>query len=131
VNEIHLLIKQDTDIVLACQKGRVLAEQLGFSSDDQIVIVIAISEVTRNIIRYAQQGEMTIRSTQQSDKQGVVIEVKDKGPGIADIALALQDGYSTGGGLGVGLPGVQRLMDELEIISAVGQGTTIIMRKWL
>lgn len=131
MNEIHLLIKQDTDIVLACQKGRVLAEQLGFSSDDQIVIVIAISEVTRNIIRYAQQGEMTIRSTQQSDKQGVVIEVKDKGPGIADIALALQDGYSTGGGLGVGLPGVQRLMDELEIISAVGQGTTIIMRKWL
>ena len=130
VRKARVSIRGDTDVVVACQKGRALAARLGFSSDDQVVVVIAISEVTRNIVRYAQTGEITLDLIRRGDRCGIVVVARDEGPGIPDIEQALQDGYSTGGGLGVGLSGAKRLMDEFEIVSTVGKGTTIEMRKW-
>jgi serine/threonine-protein kinase RsbT len=129
-SEICIPIKRDTDIVLACQKGRTLAVQLEFSGNDQVIIVIAISEVARNIFQYAGQGEIVLSSAQQNGRSGVQVVARDKGPGIADIERVLQDGYSTGGGLGLGLSGAKRMMDEFDIVSKVGQGTTVIMKKW-
>ncbi len=129
-HEIKVPVKGDTDVVVACQKGRALASRLGFSSDDQVVVVIAISEVTRNIVRYAQAGVITLASVRQGNRHGVSVVACDEGPGIPDIEQALQDGYSTGGGLGLGLSGAKRLMDEFEISSQVGKGTTIEMIKW-
>lgn len=128
--EIHIPIKRDTDIVLACQKGRTLAAQVELSGNDQVIIVITISEVARNIFQYAGQGEIVLSPVQQDGRQGVLVIARDKGPGIADIERVLQDGYSTGGGLGLGLSGAKRLMDEFDIVSKVGQGTTIKMKKW-
>jgi len=128
--ETTLLIKRDTDIVLACQKGRTLAAQLGLSGNDQVSVVIAVSEIARNILRYAKHGKIILKSVEKKQKQGIEVVAEDNGPGIADIDLVLQDGYSTGGGLGLGLSGAKRLMDEFEISSRVGEGTTITMRKW-
>jgi serine/threonine-protein kinase RsbT len=128
--EITLSIKRDTDIVLACQKGRTLAALLGLSENDQVIVVIAVTEITRNILRYADQGKIVLRSVEQNEKQGIEVVAQDQGPGIADIDLVLQDGYSTGGGLGLGLSGAKRLMDEFDITTEVGKGTTITMKKW-
>ena len=127
---ITIPIKRDTDIVLACQKGRTLAAQLGLSGNDQVSVVISVSEIARNILRYADQGKIMLKPVEQDQKQGLEVIAQDQGPGIADIDLVLQDGYSTGGGLGLGLSGAKRLMDEFEISSRVGEGTTITMRKW-
>ena len=127
---IILSIKRDTDIVLACQKGRTLAAQQGLSGNDQVSVVIAVSEITRNILRYAGQGTIMFEVVYENGTPGLMIIAQDKGPGIADINLVLQDGYSTGGGLGLGLSGAKRLMDDFEIISEVGRGTTVIMKKW-
>lgn len=128
--EITLLIKRDTDIVLACQKGRALAAQMGLSGNDQVSVVIAVSEIAQNILRYAKHGKIVLKPVEQNQKQGIEVVAEDKGPGIADIDLVLQDGYSTGGGLGLGLSGAKRLMDEFEISTQVGEGTTITIRKW-
>lgn len=130
VREMRVPIRRDTDVVVACQKGRMLAAQLGLSSDDQVIVVIAISEVARNIVRYARVGEIIIDTVQQGGKHGILVVARDKGPGIPDVERALQDGYSTGGGLGLGLSGAKRLMDEFGIVSEVGKGTTIEMKKW-
>ena len=129
-SETRVPIRRDTDIVLACQKGRTLAAQQGFSDNDQVVVVIAISEVARNILLYAGHGEIILTPIQQDHRSGVMIIARDQGPGIPDIDRALQDGYSTGGGLGLGLSGAKRLMNEFEIVSAVSQGTTVTMKKW-
>ena len=123
-------IKHDADVLIAYQKGRTLAAQLGLSSDDQTVVVIAILEVARNIIRYAEAGEIVLSTIKRSGEEGIAVVARDAGPGIPDVGRALKDGYSTGGGLGLGLPGARRLMDEFEIVSEVGKGTTIEMRKW-
>jgi serine/threonine-protein kinase RsbT len=130
MTQTRIPIKQDTDIVIACQKGRTLAAQLGFSNNDQVVIVIAISEIARNIFDHARQGEIILSPAQENNRHGVVVIARDEGPGIPDIKRALQDGYSTGKGLGLGLSGAKRLMDEFEIVSNVGQGTMIVMKKW-
>jgi serine/threonine-protein kinase RsbT len=130
VSEIRVAVRRDIDIVLACQKGRALAEQLGMSGNDQVVVVIAISEVARNIINYADCGEIVLSAFGQNGKSGISIVARDEGPGILDIERALQDGYSTGGGLGLGLAGAKRLMDEFQILSQPGKGTTIMMKKW-
>jgi serine/threonine-protein kinase RsbT len=128
--DITLPIKRDTDIVLACQKGRTLAAQLGLSGNDQVSVVIAVSEVARNILRYAEQGTIVFKSIQENETPGIMVIAQDEGPGITDLNLVLQDGYSTGGGLGLGLSGAKRLMDDFEIVSEVGRGTTITMKKW-
>lgn len=128
--EITLPIKRDTDIVLACQKGRTLAAQLGLSDNDQVIVVIAVTEIARNILRYAEHGKIILKSVEQNENKGIEVIAQDQGPGIVDINLVLQDGYSTGGGLGLGLSGAKRLMDEFYISTEVGKGTTITMRKW-
>ena len=128
--ETRVAINREPDIVVARQQGRDLAAELGFSPGDLALIATAISEITRNVIAYATRGEMTIRIVRQEKRRGIEIVVQDEGPGIANLPQAMQDGYSTGGGLGLGLPGARRLMDEFEIDSQVGRGTRVVMRKW-
>jgi len=120
----------DADIVSARQKGRELASQCGFPSTDLAVIATAISELARNIVRYAVHGEIILRLLDENGKRGVEVVAVDDGPGIADLTLAMQDGYSSSGGLGLGLPGTRRLMDEFEIVSDFGKGTTVTVRRW-
>ncbi len=126
-----LRIAADKDIVSAREAGRRLAADIGFVSVDQVVIATAISEVARNIISYAVKGEIDLSPLQAGHRRGIEIIARDLGPGIPDITLAMQDGYSTGGGLGMGLPGCKRLVDDFSIDSSVGVGTTVTMRKWL
>lgn len=124
-------INSEIDIVTARQKGREMAAQLGFSTTELTLIATAISEVARNIVEYAKEGEISLSIDQQGDKRGIVVIACDNGPGIPNIKLAMQDGYSTGKSLGLGLPGAKRLMDEFEIVSEVGKGTKITMKKWV
>jgi serine/threonine-protein kinase RsbT len=128
--EIRVAIKSDQDIVLARQKGRALAAALGFSAVDATLIATAISELARNIVVYARRGEVTLQAVRGTNRKGILIVASDDGPGIPDVRQALRDGFSTSGSLGLGLPGVRRLMDEFEITSQPGQGTTVAARKW-
>lgn len=123
-------IRSDQDIVLARQKGRALAGQLGFSPGDATLIATAISELARNIVTYAREGAISLQAVQNSTRQGILIIASDNGPGIADIRQAMRDGFSTSGSLGLGLPGVRRLMDDFEINSQPSRGTTVTVRKW-
>ena len=125
-----VVIGSAADIVAARQQGRSLASTLGFSPSELTVIATAISEVARNILEYAGRGEIRLSLCQQDGRPGVCVVAYDKGPGIPDVERALRVGYSTQKGLGLGLPGARRLMDEFEIVSAVGGGTTVTMRKW-
>jgi serine/threonine-protein kinase RsbT len=129
-DELVIAITTDTDIVVARQKGRELAEQIGFSRTDLTFIATAISEVTRNITSYAGRGEIIFRIVDGGGRMGIVMEARDEGPGIGDLDGALKDGYSTGEGMGLGLPGARRLMDEFEVRSDAEAGTTVIMCKW-
>ncbi len=131
VDEVRVFIQADTDIVLAREHGRLLGKKVGFSATDLTIIATAISEVARNILVFAKKGEIVLSTTEQHGRRGIVIVAQDHGPGIHDIQMAMQDGYSTGRGLGLGLPGTRRLMDEFQVISAVGNGTTVTMKKWL
>jgi len=124
-------ISSSADIVTARQQGRALASSVGFSGSDLTVIATAISELARNIIEYAKTGEIVLSQDEADGRPGIVIVARDEGPGIPDVARALSAGYSTGMGLGLGLPGVRRLMDEFDITSNVGRGTTVAVRKWL
>jgi serine/threonine-protein kinase RsbT len=123
-------IKSDQDIVLARQKGRAMALELGFSSGDATLVAAAISELARNIISYAGEGEIQLNVLRGSNATGMRIIARDEGPGIRDITQALRDGFSTSGSLGIGLPGVRRLMDEFAIDSLPGRGTTVTVKKW-
>jgi serine/threonine-protein kinase RsbT len=126
-----MIIASDSDVVTARQAGRELAMESGFKGSDLTLIATAISEIARNIVVFAGRGEITISPLDTDGRRGVLIVAEDAGPGIPDIAMAMRDGYSTGHSLGLGLPGAKRLMDEFEIVSEVGIGTTIKMRKWL
>ena len=128
--ELRVPINADADIVTARQEGRRLASQLDFTPSDLTVIASAISEIARNIVEYANTGEVSIALIEKNGRRGVMVVAQDIGPGIADVPAALQDGYSTSGSLGLGLPGARRLMDEFEIHSEVGRGTRVTMRKW-
>jgi serine/threonine-protein kinase RsbT len=128
--ETRVAIDHDFDIVAARRKARELATQVGFSGSDLTIIATAISEVARNIVVYAHRGEIVLSSVQRGTRRGVLVVARDEGPGIPDIPRAMRDGFSTGKSLGLGLPGAKRLMDEFEIASEVGKGTTITMRKW-
>ena len=124
-------IEHEGDIVVARQKGRELAAASGLSRTEQTLIATAISEVARNIVVYARRGEVLLRLVEDRGRHGVMVVARDDGPGIANPELAMRDGYSTGKSLGMGLPGAKRLMDEFELSSAVGKGTTITMKKWV
>ena len=128
--EIRVAVSSDADVVEAREKGRELSAQLGFSSIDLTLIVTAISEVARNILLYAKEGEIVLSLEQEDGEKGIVVTARDEGPGIPDLDLAMRDSYSTGNGLGLGLPGARRLMDEFQIESEVSKGTTVVMKKW-
>ncbi|MEC2078051.1 anti-sigma regulatory factor [Metabacillus fastidiosus] len=130
-NESYVKIITEWDIVAARQLGRNVAKELGFGTVDQARITTAISELARNIYLYAGKGEMQIEQINKFGKKGLKVIALDNGPGIDDIRRVMEDGFSTSGGLGAGLPGVKRLMDDFDITSSVGKGTTIQVVKWL
>lgn len=129
-HEINVPVNADIDIVTARQRGRELARDLGFTSTDLALIATAISELARNIILYANTGEIQLSVVENGTKRGLKVVARDDGPGIPDIERALEEGFSTSRSLGLGLSGVRRLMDEFDIISEVGHGTTVTVKKW-
>jgi serine/threonine-protein kinase RsbT len=131
--ESRIAIESDADVVTARQRARELAADLDLSSTDQTLLATAISEVARNITHYAtgRRGEVIVSLVSEDDgRRGIRVVARDEGPGIADVERALQDGYTTGGGLGLGLPGARRLVDDFSIDSAPGRGTTVTLVKW-
>jgi RNA polymerase sigma factor (sigma-70 family) len=128
-DEVRIPVQSDADIVAARQAARELATRLGFPRTDLTLIATAVSEVTRNIVRFARSGEVVIELLERP-RRGVRIVAMDTGPGIRDVQEALKDGFSTYNGLGLGLPGARRLMDEFGIVSELGRGTTVTMTKW-
>lgn len=128
--ERRVPISGDADVVTARREGRVLAAQLSFSRTDLTLLATAISEVARNIIEHAGEGEIAVRLVRDGERDGVEVVAEDCGPGIADPALALRDGWSSGDGMGLGLPGCRRLMSEFALDTEVGRGTLVTMRKW-
>lgn len=124
------LLRSEADIVAARMIGRAMAADLGFSPGDATLIATAISELARNVVQYARQGEVVFTPLSAGGRRGIAVTVADEGPGIENVDAALQDGYSTSGRLGLGLPGVRRLMDELAIDSTPGHGTTVKVKKW-
>jgi serine/threonine-protein kinase RsbT len=129
-DEERIAITSENDIVTARRRGRELAVEGGFEGSDLTVIATAISELARNIVAYAREGEMTLRIIRNGQRSGLVVVASDQGPGIDDLSLVMQDGFSTGRSLGLGLPGAKRLMDEFDIVSELGRGTTVTMTKW-
>ena len=130
--KIRVPINSDKDIVVARQEGRTLAMSLGFSPGDATLLATAISELARNIVAYANVGEILLATTTVNGaaRLGMQVVAHDEGPGIADVQQALRDGFSTSGGLGLGLPGVRRLVDEFQIVSDGTSGTTVTITKW-
>ena len=129
-DEIRVPIERDDDVVIARQQARELAASLGLAGTDLTLLATAISEVARNITTYAGRGEVRIRTVRKGARQGVQVVAADEGPGIANLEMALRDGYSTGRGLGLGLPGAKRLVDEFDVDTEVGRGTVVTMVKW-
>ena len=129
-DEVRIPVERDADVVTARRRGRQLAEQLGFSPTDATLLATAISEMARNIVKFAVRGDITVHEVSEEGRQGVTIVVRDVGPGIPDLERAMRDGYSTYNGLGLGLPGARRLMDQFDVVTEAGRGTTITMTKW-
>jgi serine/threonine-protein kinase RsbT len=132
-DQLRIVVNGEDGIVAARQSAREIAKRLGFGLVDQSRIATAVSELTRNVVCYATNGHGEVLITPVSapdSRSGIEIVVLDDGPGIANVDLALRDGFSTGNGLGMGLPGTRRLMDEMMIDSAPGCGTTVTVRKW-
>jgi serine/threonine-protein kinase RsbT len=129
--DIVVDIDNPDDIVEARKAGHHLALDLGFSLTDVTMIATAISEIARNITSYAGRGSVRVAVEDREGRKALVVHAEDDGPGIADLERAMEDGYSTGRGLGLGLPGARRLMDRLVVESARGRGTVIEMWKWV
>ena len=129
-DEIRIPINTDTDLVVARAEGRALAQRLGFSRPDPTLIATAISELARNIVMHVGHGEITMRPLREDQRYGLLVVVRDEGQGIPDVEAALSDGFASRGGLGLGLPGARRLMDEFQVTSELGRGTTVTMKKW-
>ena len=129
-DSVRVAIASDSDVVTARQAAREMGAGLGFSSTDLTLLATAISEVARNITTYAGTGEVALRVVRERGREGIEVIASDEGPGIADVELALQDGYTTGNGLGLGLPGARRLVDEFDIQTAPGEGTRVTLVKW-
>ena len=129
--EERIAIESDNDVVTARQRARELAAGLELTSTDQTLLATAISEVARNITTYATRGEVLLSIVRDNGgREGIRVVARDSGPGIEDVDLAMQDGYTSGGGLGLGLPGARRLVDEFDIDTAPSQGTTVTLVKW-
>ena len=128
--EVRISVQTDADVVTARKQGRELASQAGFSATELTIIATAISEIARNIVMFAERGEVVVSLVGENSRQGVTVVARDAGPGIPDLERAVRDGYSGYGGMGLGLPGARRLMDEFQISSEVDKGTTVTMTKW-
>jgi len=126
----RLSLRDESDVAAARRKARELANQQGLHSSAVEALATAVSEVARNVIVHAASGEILLGVLSDSKRAGVVAVVRDDGPGISNIGDAMRDGYSSGGGLGLGLPSARRLVDEFELKSAVGQGTNVTLKKW-
>jgi serine/threonine-protein kinase RsbT len=130
-SEERIAIESDADVVVARQRARALAAQLELTSTDQTLLATAISELARNITTYAVRGEVLVGVVHGTDgRRGVRVVARDDGPGIENVEAALTDGYTTGNGLGLGLPGARRLVDEFDLKTAPGQGTTVTLVMW-
>jgi serine/threonine-protein kinase RsbT len=130
-DETRVEVRDDVGILEARQAVRALSKTLGFSDTDLTLIATAVSEIARNMVEYGKGGEFVFAVLDQALRKGIAVTAVDHGPGIADISRAMEDGYSGGKGLGLGLPGARRLMDEFEIESKLEVGTTISMVKWV
>lgn len=128
--QVRVEVASDADIVPARAQGRALASELGFSRTDATLVATVISEVARNIVVHAGRGEIELKLAYEPGRRGVVVVARDEGPGIRDVDEALREGFGTKGGLGLGLPGVRRIMDEFVIQSAPHHGTTVTMHMW-
>ena len=129
-DEIHVPVSSDEDMLPARAEGRALALKLGFSRTDATLIATAISEIARNIVVHVGKGEIIMKSVREDSRHGLIVIATDAGPGIPDLEAALEHGYASRGGLGLGLPGARRLMDDFDVQSERGKGTTITMTKW-
>ena len=129
-DDIRVAIRTDADVVTARQEARTMGAGLGLTSTDLTLLATAISEVARNITTYAGTGEVALRVLRDRGREGIEVVASDAGPGIADVELAMRDGYTTGNGLGLGLPGTRRLVDDFELETEPGVGTTIRLVKW-
>jgi serine/threonine-protein kinase RsbT len=130
VDDVRVAIRTDADVVTARQEARAMGAELGFSSTDLTLLATAISEIARNITTYAGEGEVALRALNTGGRNGIEVIATDNGPGIADVELAMQDGFTTGTGLGLGLPGTRRLVDEFDIETEPGVGTKVRLVKW-
>ncbi len=127
---IRLPIGDEWEVVLARKHGRDLAREAGLSESAAHALATAISEIVRNVVVHAGRGDVSLDIIEDRGRRGVIVVVRDDGPGIAEPALAMQDGYSTANGLGLGLSSAQRLVDKLDLVSVVGRGTTVVLKKW-
>jgi serine/threonine-protein kinase RsbT len=125
-----VMIASDDDIVIARQRGRALVVRMGFAPTDATLVATAVSELARNIVLYAKRGDITLKPLENRGRRGILVVARDEGPGIPDIQRAIGGGCSTGGSPGLGLCGVKRLMDEFEIVSVAGIGTTVCVKKF-
>jgi serine/threonine-protein kinase RsbT len=130
VDDVRVAIRTDADVVTARQEARAMGAGLGFSGTDLTLLATAISEIARNITTYAGEGEVALRVLDDGGRQGIEVVATDDGPGIDDVELAMQDGFTTGNGLGLGLPGTRRLVDEFELRTQPGSGTLVRLVKW-
>jgi serine/threonine-protein kinase RsbT len=130
MDSVQAPLNSPSDILLARQLVRRGAQEAGLSLVDQTKIVTAASELARNTLVYGLGGEMTLQVLNDGARKGVRLTFVDRGPGIADIELALKDGWTTGGGLGMGLSGARRLVNEFEIQSRIGEGTRVTIARW-
>lgn len=130
IGETTVMIASDGDIVTARRQSRALVLRLGFQSTEATLVATAVSELARNIVLYAKRGEIILKPLENPGRQGILVVAHDTGPGIPDIQRATRGGYSTSGSLGLGLRWVKRLMDEFEIVSVAGIGTTVCVKKW-
>jgi serine/threonine-protein kinase RsbT len=128
--DVRVPIRSDGDVVTARQEARSMGADLGFSSTDLTLLATAISELARNITTYAGEGEVSLRVVERAGRSGIEVVARDDGPGIEDVERAMQDGFTTGNGLGLGLPGTRRLVDEFDLRTAPGAGTTVRLVKW-
>ncbi len=123
-------IRSSQDLVLVRQAVRTWAAELKFSLVEQTKVVTAASELARNTLDYGKSGNVTLQVIQEGIRKGLRLSFEDKGPGIPDIDLALRDGYTSGGGMGLGLGGARRLVNEFDIVSKVGEGTRVTVTRW-
>jgi serine/threonine-protein kinase RsbT len=128
--ETRVRIADESDILTARKAARALATDLGFDATSQTLVATAISELARNILKYARSGEILLQPAARNGASGITVVAADEGPGIANVSLAMTDGFSTGLGLGLGLPGTKRLMDEFDLVSEAGKGTVVTTTRW-